>query len=145
MEAKKAKNFKELEQVMNRCEEKSDTLFAIYSATGGKCCDNSAILFTGDEKCIAYGFAELIKESTKEGKYLNENARKISNAFLNAISMVLSKKDKTSKQFANVLLNCIEHAEMVHTQQQIERFQEQVKRVFDEIISKNASNQKKQK
>lgn len=109
MEAKKTKNFKDLMKVADGCVERGDTMLSIYSANGCDSKNNSAILFVGDEKAVASGFARIILESVKDNP--DETYVKLGNAFLNAICKVLSMHDKTSDRFADALILAIEHAE----------------------------------
>lgn len=105
METTKMKNYKELENVFNHCAEKHDTLLAIFApknvSTGG-------VMFTGNEKSVANGLATIITNSLADDA--DAGAKKLGNAVLNAITMVLAKHDATANRFATLLGEAVDLA-----------------------------------
>jgi hypothetical protein len=105
MKTTKMKNYKELENVFNHCAEKHDTLLAIFApknvSTGG-------VMFTGNEKSVANGLATIITNSLADDA--DAGAKKLGNAVLNAITMVLAKHDATANRFATLLGEAVDLA-----------------------------------
>jgi len=103
------RNFKALENVLNDCSNKGDTLFAIYGVKGAseskKC---GQLVFTGDNKMIADGMAQIILKSLD--KDADNGSIAIANALLNAIVTVLTPKDEISLHFAELLMDAVETA-----------------------------------
>lgn len=105
MKTTKMKNYKELENVFNHCAEKNDTLFAIFAT---KNASTGVGLFVGNEKAVANGLASIITNSLSEDA--DVGAKKLGNAVLNAITMVLAKHDATANSFATLLVRAIDLA-----------------------------------
>lgn len=105
METTKMKNYKELENVFNHCAEKNDTLFAIFAH---KTVNTGGVMFTGNEKSVANGLASIITNSLADDA--DVGAKKLGNAVLNAITMVLAKHDATANNFATLLGEAVDLA-----------------------------------
>lgn len=105
METTKMKNYKELEIVFNHCAEKNDTLLAIFAP---KTVNTGSVMFTGNEKSVANGLADIITNSLADDA--NVGAKALGNAILNAITMVLAKHDATANSFATLLGETIDLA-----------------------------------
>lgn len=106
---KATKNFKALENVLNDCSNMGDTLFAIYGVKDASESKKSGqLIFTGDNKMIADGMAQIIRKSLAEDA--DKGSVAIANALLNAIVSVLTPKDEISLHFAELLKDAIETA-----------------------------------
>lgn len=106
---KTTKNFKALKNVLNDCSNMGDTLFAIYGVNGAsESKKGGQLVFTDDHKMIAHVMVEVIRKSLD--KDADNGSIAIANAWLNAISTVLSQKDAISLQFAELLKDVIDTA-----------------------------------
>lgn len=111
----KMKNYKELKNVFDNCADKNDTLLAIFAP---KTVRTGAVMFTGNEKSVANGLASIITNSL--AKDARAYTKKLCDAILNAIVMVLTRRDATANRFAILLSEAINFAKKINEEREHE-------------------------